>query len=155
MTASLRLEKLTPENVRAACDMRLRPGQERFVAPVAQSLAEAYVHPDIAWPRLIVDGDELVGFLMLFLDVRLLPTDPEDHLRSGLWRLAIAADRQGRGYGGFAVRAACEELRGRGQKRITVTWKPDDDGPEPFYLKLGFRRTGEMSDDEVVGEMDL
>ncbi|GAA3155567.1 GNAT family N-acetyltransferase [Planomonospora alba] len=155
MTASLRLEKVTPDNVRAACDMRLRPGQERFVAPVAQSLAEAYVHPEIAWPRLVVDGDRIVGFVMLFLDVRLLPGDPEDRLRSGLWRLAVAAGEQGKGYGRFTVGAVCEELRNRGKKRITVTWKPGEDGPEEFYLKLGFRRTGEMSDDEVVGEMDL
>ncbi|GGS85474.1 N-acetyltransferase [Planobispora rosea] len=155
MTASLRLEKVTPENVRAACDMKLRPGQERFVAPVAQSLAEAYAQPDIAWPRLVFDGDELVGFVMAFLDVRLNPGDPEDHLRSGLWRLAIAADRQGLGYGRFAVEAVCEELRRRGKTRVTVTWVPGDDGPEPFYLKLGFRRTGEMSDDEIVGERDI
>ncbi|GAA3447983.1 GNAT family N-acetyltransferase [Planomonospora venezuelensis] len=155
MTASLRLEKVTPENVRAACDMRLRPGQERFVAPVAQSLAEAYVQPDVAWPRLVFDGDRLVGFVMLFLDVPLNPDDPQDPPRSGLWRLAVAADEQGRGYGRFAVEAVCEELRRRGKTRVTVTWVPGDGGPEPFYLKLGFRPTGEKSDDEIVAERDL
>ncbi|WP_449061761.1 GNAT family N-acetyltransferase [Planomonospora algeriensis] len=155
MTASLRLEKVTPENVRAACDLRLRPGQERFVAPVAQSLAEAYVQPDIAWPRLVFDGDELVGFVMAFLDVRLDPENPEDRLRSGLWRLAVAADRQGRGYGRFAVEAVCEELRSRGKTRVTVTWVPGEGGPERFYLKLGFQPTGEISDGEVVAERDL
>lgn len=40
-----------------------------FVAPVAQSLAEAYVHPDIAWPRLVCDGERVVGFVMAFFDV--------------------------------------------------------------------------------------
>jgi IS605 OrfB family transposase len=42
-----------------------------------------------------------------------LAGDIEDRLRSGLWRLAVAADRQGRGYGRFAVEAVCEELRRR------------------------------------------
>jgi diamine N-acetyltransferase len=36
-----------------------------------------------------------------------------------------------------------------------VTWAEGEGGPEEFYLRLGFRRTGEMSGDEVVGELDL
>jgi diamine N-acetyltransferase len=53
-------------NVRAACQLELRPGQEGVVAPVAWSLADAYAAPPgVAWPRLVYDGDELVGFLMV------------------------------------------------------------------------------------------
>ncbi|WP_189250990.1 GNAT family N-acetyltransferase [Streptosporangium pseudovulgare] len=155
MTGSLRLEKVTPGNVLAACDLKVRPDQERFVAPVARSLAEAYAQPDIAWPRLVFDGDRLVAFVMAFFDVRFNPGDPDDRPRSGLWRLAVAAGEQGRGYGSFAVREVCEEVRRRGQTRVTVTWHPGEGGPEPFYLKLGFRPTGEKSEDELVGELDL
>ena len=46
--SGLRLEPVTRENVRAACMLRLRPGQEGLVAPVASSLADVYVSPDIA-----------------------------------------------------------------------------------------------------------
>ncbi|MFF8842179.1 GNAT family N-acetyltransferase [Streptomyces sp. NPDC015127] len=155
MTASLRLDKITADNVLAACDLAVRPDQQGFVAPVARSLAEAYAQPDIAWPRLIVDGDRLVGFVMAFFDVRFHPEDPDDRPRSGLWRLAVAAGEQGRGYGRFAVEAVCEEIRRRGGTRVTVTWKQGETGPEDFYLKLGFRLTGELSGDEVVGERDL
>lgn len=28
------------------------------------SLAEACVHPEVAWPRLILDGDQMAGFVM-------------------------------------------------------------------------------------------
>ncbi|MFI6243740.1 hypothetical protein ACIBEF_28115 [Micromonospora sp. NPDC050795] len=35
--------------------------------------------------------------------------------------------------------------------RLETTWKPGPDGPEQFYLKLGFQLTGETSEDEVVG----
>ena len=62
MTSSPRLEKVTPDNVLAACRLKVQPYQERLVAPVARSLAEAYVHPELAWPRLIFDGEQLVGF---------------------------------------------------------------------------------------------
>lgn len=153
MTASPRLEKVTADNVIAACELAVRPDQDRFVAPVARSLAEAYAQPDLAWPRLIYDGDRLVGFVMAFLDIRLNPDD--ERLRSGLWRLAIAADAQGRGYGRFAVESVCDELRRRGQTTITVTYDRGEGGPEQFYQRLGFHPTGEFSDGEVVAERPL
>ncbi|MEU9123984.1 NUDIX domain-containing protein [Streptomyces sp. NPDC048506] len=63
MATSPRLEKITPGNFDAAIALKVRPDQDHLVAPVVKSLAEAYVHPDVAWPRLILDGDRLVGFL--------------------------------------------------------------------------------------------
>lgn len=128
-TATLRLEKITPENVDAALKLRVRPEQEKNVAPVAHSLAEAYAHGAAAWPRLIFDGDELVGFLMAFIDI---PWDPEqdpDDRRSGLWRLNIAAGRQGRGYGRFAVDAVREEVLRTGGRTLYVTWEPGSTDP--------------------------
>ncbi|GAU67935.1 diamine acetyltransferase [Streptomyces sp. NBRC 110611] len=58
-----------PGNFDAAIALKVRPDQDHLVAPVVKSLAEAYVHPGIAWPRLIFDRDRLVGFLMAFLDI--------------------------------------------------------------------------------------
>lgn len=151
ISSSLRLAPVTAGNVDADCAVRVRPDQEQFVSPVVKSLAEAYVHRDFAWPRAIVDGDEVVGFVMAFLDIVWDPErDPSD-VRSGLWRLNIAADRQGRGYGRFAVAAVTEELRRRGAPRAYVTWEQGDGGPEPFYLGLGFRPTGEFSGGQRVG----
>jgi diamine N-acetyltransferase len=155
MSSALRLEKVTPDNVEAACRLQIRPEQEKFVEPVAWSLAEAYVNPDIAWPRLIFDGDRLVGFVMGFFNVRFNDDDPNDRIRSGLWRLNIAADQQGRGYGRFAVESISEEVRRHGQDRVTVTWCQGEFGPEEFYLRLGFRPTGEKVGDQVVGELPL
>ncbi|KAB1915825.1 GNAT family N-acetyltransferase [Micromonospora sp. AMSO31t] len=151
---SPRLEQITPDNVLAACAIAVRPDQEGLVAPVARSLAEAYAQPAVAWPRLIVDDDRPVGFLMAFLDIRWRADDPAD-IRSGLWRLNIAADQQGRGYGRFAVGALADELRRRGTDRMFVTWAPGPHGPERFYQRLGFQLTGETSGDQVVGVLAL
>ncbi|WFE43138.1 GNAT family N-acetyltransferase [Verrucosispora sp. WMMD1129] len=151
----MRLERITPENYEAALALSVRPEQEDLVGPVVKSLAEAYVFADNAWPRLIYDGDSLVGFLMAFLVIQWdAGRDPDDR-RSGLWRLNIAADAQGRGYGRFALSAVCQEIRARGGTRAYVTWKPRAGGPEAFYLKLGFRPTGEQSGGEMVGMLDL
>jgi diamine N-acetyltransferase len=155
MPPSLRLEKITPDTVDAALALRVHPHQEKNVAPVATSLAEAYAFGDTAWPRLIFDGDELVGFLMAFLDIQWAPKkDPEDR-RSGLWRLNISADHQGKGYGRFAVEAVREEIRRRGGSLMYVSWEPGENGPGDFYLKHGFRTTGETTGGQTVGVLDV
>jgi len=148
------LEEITSRNLDAALGIRIRPDQEHAVEPVAHSLAEAYVRPaGVAWPRLIVDGDRPVGFLMAFLDIDW--SEDGTLFRSGLWRLNIAAGDQGRGYGRFAVESVSAEIRRRGGKQCHVTWHPGPDGPENFYLGLGFRITGETSGDQTVGVLDL
>ncbi|MFF3939156.1 GNAT family N-acetyltransferase [Streptomyces phaeofaciens] len=152
--AFLRLEEITRANIEAALGIRVRPEQEFAVSPVAKSLAEAYVHPGVAWPRLVVDGDRPVGFLMAFFDID-WNDDGGSVIRSGLWRLNIAAGEQGRGYGRFAVRAVAEEIRRRGGGELYVTWHPGEHGPENFYLGLGFRDTGERSEGETVGVLTL
>ncbi|MEU6484787.1 GNAT family N-acetyltransferase [Streptomyces sp. NPDC046887] len=148
------LEPITPKNLGAALAVKVRPDQEFAVAPVVKSLAEAYVHGDMAWPRLIMDGDRAVGFLMAFLDTD-WKEDGSGDIRSGLWRLNIAADEQGKGYGRFAVGAVSAELRARGTDRFYVTWEPGDNGPEAFYLGLGFEKTGEDAEGETVGVLKL
>lgn len=153
-TTALRLEEITPKNLKAALGIRVRPDQEFAVAPVVNSLAEAYVHPASAWPRLIMDGDRAVGFLMAFLDTD-WHEDGGSVVRSGLWRLNIAAEEQGKGYGRFAVESVAGELRRRGVREFYVTWEPGDNGPEGFYLNLGFRKNGEVAEGETVGVLDL
>jgi diamine N-acetyltransferase len=152
-TTGARLEEITPANLDAALGIRVRPDQEHAVAPVVTSLAEAYVHPGVAWPRLIVDGDRPVGFLMAFLGIDWY--EDGSVLRSGLWRLNIAAEEQGKGYGRFAVEAVADELRRRGSTELYVTWHPGPDGPERFYLGLGFRPNGETSGGQTVGVLEL
>ncbi|HEY2075578.1 MAG TPA: GNAT family N-acetyltransferase [Streptosporangiaceae bacterium] len=147
----LRLVELTPDNVRSACGIEVKPEQQKFVAPVVESIAEAYVHFGTAWPRLILDDDRVVGFVMGNFD----PESEIDAFRAGIWRLNIAADEQGQGYGRFAVEAIAAEARRRGLKRITVLWLQGDDGPEGFYQRLGFTPTGEVMGVEIVGELML
>ncbi|MGW5787756.1 GNAT family N-acetyltransferase [Streptomyces sp. NPDC003757] len=145
----LRLETITSANLDAALGIRVRPDQEAAIAPVVKSLAEAYVHQAVAWPRLILDGDRPVGFLMAFFDIDWYGDGSV--LRSGLWRLNIAAGEQGRGYGRFAVRSVAAEVGRRGGDECYVTWRPGPDGPEGFYLGLGFRPDGSTSGDQTVG----
>ena len=149
----LRLALVTPDNVDAACRLAIRPEQDGVVAPVAVSLAEAYASPDVAWPRLVTDGDggPVVGFVMGAFE----PGNEVPAFRCGIWRLNVAADAQGQGVGRFAVDAVAAEARRRGEDRITVLWVRHEHGPEEFYLRLGFRPTGEELFGQVVGELVL
>ncbi|MER6004192.1 GNAT family N-acetyltransferase [Nonomuraea angiospora] len=153
MNESLRLAPITPANVEMAIAVKVRPDQERFVSPVVKSLAEAYVQPQVAWPRLILDGDRPVGFLMAFLDIDWNGKGVD--FRSGLWRLNVIPEAQGQGVGRFAVRAVAAEVKRRGGGQIYVTWEPGEGGPEDFYRKLGFQLTGEESGGQRVGVLDL
>ena len=150
----MRLEEITPENFDAAVALTVRPDQEDLVEPVMKSLAEAYVFADYAWPRLILDGDTVAGFVMAFFDIPWRDMTDTDR-RSGIWRLNIAADQQGKGYGRFAAEAVCTEIRARGATQAFVTYEARDGGPEPFYRRLGFRPTGELSEGEIVAVRDL
>ncbi|MBI4933503.1 MAG: GNAT family N-acetyltransferase [Actinobacteria bacterium] len=142
------LTTITADNIDNAVGITLRPGQEQFVAPVVQSLAEAYVHP-AAWPRLVTDGDDVVGFVMGSFD----PDNEIDFFRCGIWRLNISGEHQGRGYGRFAVQGVIDEARRRGEQRVTVLWIPREDGPEDYYLNLGFTPTGPEFYGQTVGEL--
>ncbi|MGH3682594.1 MAG: GNAT family N-acetyltransferase [Natronosporangium sp.] len=145
------LREIDPDNVADACRLAIRPEQEPYVAPVAFSLAEAYANPQTAWPRLVYDGDQLAAFVMGGFD----PDSEVDVFRAGIWRLNVAAAHQSKGYGRFAVQAVLAEARRRGQRRATVLWVPGEHGPEGFYLRLGFRPTGQIFHDQVVGELCL
>ncbi|MFV0634491.1 GNAT family N-acetyltransferase [Demequina sp.] len=144
---ALTLVELTPDNLDAAVALPPKPGERSTVAPVVYSLAEAYVNPT-AWPRLIVDGDDPVGFVMANWN----PDSDIEAFRAGIWRLNVADAARGRGVGRSAVEQVVAEARRRGLSRITVMWVPGEDGPEEFYLKCGFTPTGEVLFGEVVGE---
>jgi diamine N-acetyltransferase len=84
---------------------------------VARSLTDAYVAPaGVAWPRVICDGDDLVGFIT----AAFAAGNPDPVYHSYLWRLNISAEYQGRGYGRFAVAELCQEAIRRSQHRLNA-----------------------------------
>lgn len=140
----LRLAELDADNLAAAIRIPPGVGEKAYVAPVVFSVAEAYVTPT-AWPRVILDGDTVVGFVMANWD----PDNEIPAFRGGIWRLNVADEAKGRGVGRFAVEAVAAEARRRGYDEITVLWDPAPDGPEQFYLRVGFEKTGELFGETV------
>ncbi|MFW8745132.1 GNAT family N-acetyltransferase, partial [Mesorhizobium japonicum] len=124
--ADLRLQDLDAQTVAAANGLTLKPGQEAFIEPETYVHAEANLDPSTSWPKVVLDGDEVVGYIMANFD----PDASEEFLRAALWRINVSAEAQGGGVGRFAVQAFADEARARGFSRATVVWASGEGGPE-------------------------
>ncbi|TQO20495.1 diamine N-acetyltransferase [Rhodoglobus vestalii] len=147
----LRLEELSAGTIVAANNLSLRRGQEQFVTPPSYAIADAYIDPLTSWPRVVLDGDTVVGFIRGNFD----PDASQEEFRSCIWRVSVSGDAQGMGVGRFAVKALAEEARSRGFDHVTAIWEEGDDGPEQFFLKVGFTVVGETQYGEKLGAYTL
>jgi len=149
--AELRLEELSAKTIVAANGLMLRRGQEQFVTPPSYAIADSFLDPSTTWPRVVVDGETVVGFIRGNFD----PEASQEEFRSCIWRVNVAATAQGTGVGRFAVEALAEEARGRGFERLYAIWEPGAEGPEKFFLATGFVIVGETQYGENIGALAL
>ena len=138
------LREVTADTVRAICNLDPGPGGDRFVAPNAVSIAQAYFEP-AAWFRAIYAGDEPVGFIMLEDDV--------DNHEYSLWRLMIDHRHQRKGYGRRAVELLIEYVRTRpGATDSSPATSPASRDPPTSTEGLDSRPTGNVDED---GEIEV
>ncbi len=147
----LRLVELSAATIVAVNTMSLKPGQEQFIAPTSYAVAGAVVNPATAWQRVVLDGDEVVGFVSANFDA----DADHEHFRSVLWRINVDADDQGRGVGRFAVEKLLDEARTRGMDRVDVIYEAGEGGPEAFFGRVGFVPVDETEFGEVIAEIRL
>jgi diamine N-acetyltransferase len=145
--ATVTLREVTRETVQAILNLKVAPQQRSFVASNAVSLAQAHFY-DFAWFRAIYADEVPVGFVML--------ADQPEKSEYFLWRLMIAADQQGKGYGRRAVQLLIEYVKTRpNASELLVSYEPGEGGPGDFYYKLGFQDTGRVEEGEIVLRLPL
>jgi diamine N-acetyltransferase len=149
--SELRVVELSAATIVAVNNLSLKPGQEQFLAPVSYGIAATVINPQTSWQRVILDRNEVVGFVSANFDEEA----PEEHFRSVLWRINVDADDQGRGVGRFAVEALLEEARTRGFDHVDVIYEAGQDGPDAFFNRVGFSPVGETEYGEVIAEIRL
>lgn len=149
--SALRLVELSAATIVAVNNMSLKPGQEQFLAPVSYGVAATVVNPQTTWQRVVLDDDEVVGFVSANFD----PEAPLEHFRSVLWRINVDADDQGRGVGRFAVHQLLEEARTRDMDHVNVIYEAGEGGPQAFFERVGFTPVGETEYGEVIAEIRL
>lgn len=149
--SELRMVELSAATIVAVNNLSLKPGQEQFLAPVSYGIAATVINPQTSWQRVVLDDDQVVGFVSANFDA----DAPEEHFRSVLWRINVDADDQGKGVGRFAVEQLIEEARVRGFDHINVIYEAGEDGPEAFFLRVGFTPVGETEYSEVIAQIRI
>jgi len=145
------LREITDSNLGAVLALRVAPAQERFVGTVAGALEDAREIPEAKpWYRAVYADDDPVGFVMLSWDVT--PDPPVIIGPWFLWKILIDERHQGRGYGREALQLVADMVGANGAAELLTSCVPGDDGPEPFYRRLGFAPTG---DHDEKGEVIL
>jgi RimJ/RimL family protein N-acetyltransferase len=148
------LVDITNDNQRDVAKLTTHKSQERLVAPVLVSYANA-LFPDLedghpVVPRMwAIEADgELAGFVMI-------AEQTEHHTEPYLWRMLIDRRFQRRGIGDRAVDLVEEYCRAKGATSITVSWEEGKGSPAPFYLKRGYVPTGDKPYGEVEARKQL
>lgn len=149
--SELRLEELSAATIVAVNSLGLKRGQEQFITPVSYAAAAAVTQAHTAWQRVVLKDDRVVGFVHANFD----PEASQEEFRAALWRINVDADVQGGGVGRFAVDSLIAEAKARGVERLTVLWERGEEGPEGFFLRIGFEPIGETPYGEVIGAIAL
>ncbi|MCB2223368.1 MAG: GNAT family N-acetyltransferase [Actinobacteria bacterium] len=139
--ATVTLREITKDTVRDVMRLQVTEHQKQFVAENSVSIAQAHFEPK-AWFRAIYAGDDPVGFVMVYED----PGESEWFL----WRLMVAAEHQGNGYGRAAMEQVVDRVRRQGAAHLLTSYVPGEGSPGGFYHRLGFEDTGEEDGGELV-----
>lgn len=139
--------KITEDNFEAIIKMK-RPEGEKFVAPNAVSLAQAWLYRENGdvFPFAVYNDDTVVGFMLLEEDME------QNELI--LWRIMLPPEQEGKGYGTAAVKLLIQYAKESGRyKKLTLLCAEENVIARHIYDKLGFLPTGEIKYGDI--EMEL
>ena len=140
----INLRRITEGNFIDAFNLKLAPGQERFVSHPIRSLAQAYVYREQCQPFGIYDGDTMVGYVMVVYDYDIPEYD--------IWHMMIDASNQKRGYGNAALDRVLDYIKTKpfgSSNRVTLTCNKDNIQALNLYKSKGFTETGSADEDEI------
>ena len=140
----IRLTEISEDNFIDAFNLKLAPGQEKFVSHPVRSLAQAYVYRDQCRPFGIYADEKMVGYVMVIYDYDIPEYD--------IWHMMIDESMQGRGYGSKALDRVIEYIRTKpfgDSNRIALTCNKQNPVARKLYESKGFRPTGMEYEDEI------
>ncbi len=162
MTPTVELRDIASEDdVEAVMGLRRGPGQERYLGSMIShfedAIADARACPRM-WSVHDAGRDLLVGFTMISDGIPAATLAADDDIVGPyyLWRLLVDHRWQGRGYGRATLDALVGYLATRPAADILWTsCRAGDGSPQPFYLRYGFEKTGEVKWGEDLLRLDL
>ena len=131
----IQIKPVTKDNLDKVLSLSVHDSQKGFVSTTAESLAQAYVHKDTAFPFAVSDDGRIVGFLMMgFYEEKNYYT---------LWKLLIDRKYQHRGYGRKALELGVAFLKEwYGVPAVFTGVSPGNTAAKNLYRSMGFRETG-------------
>ena len=144
------LKAITEENFIDAFNLKLAPGQEKFVSHPIRSLAQAYVYRDQCQPFGIYADGRMVGYVMVIYDYDVPEYD--------IWHMMIDEAHQGRGYGADALDRVIEYIRTKpfgDSGRVALTCNRENPVAQRLYESRGFCATGSEDEDEIELAMNV
>ena len=138
------LKAITEDNFVDAFNLRLAPGQERFVSHPIRSLAQAYVYREQCQPFGIYMDGRMVGYVMVIYDYDVPEYD--------IWHMMIDESVQGLGYGSTALALVLNYIRTKpfgASNRVALTCNKDNPVARKLYESKGFAATGIEDGDEI------
>ena len=142
------LKKVDENSFRKVVGMKLNEEQSKYVATNVYSIAQAWLYPEGARPFAIYNDDEVIGFMMLDWD--------EKAREAGIWRFMIAEEHQNKGYGRKAMEYSINMIKESNKfDYVSLSYVPGNDAGEHLYESLGFKKTGEIEDGEIVMKLEL
>ncbi len=138
------LRPITEDNFIDAFNLKLAPGQVKYVSHPIRSLAQAYVYRDQCQPFGIYHDGEMVGYVMVIYDY--------DVPEYNVWHMMIDEKKQGNGYGGAALDRVLDYIKTKpfgGSDKITLTCNKENPKALGLYKSRGFKETGNEDEDEI------
>ena len=129
------LRPVTKDNIDAVLELNVFEEQRAFVSSTVESLAQAYVYRETAFPFAVYADEEPVGFIMMGYY--------EEKAYYTLWKLLIDRKHQRKGYGRKALELGILFLKERYRVSDIYTGvSPGNTAAKSLYLSMGFKETG-------------
>ena len=130
--------------------LKVSDSQAAYIDTNEKSLEAAAENAEVARPFMIYADGVAVGFTMFAFEPDY--EDPND--RYWLWRFMIDEKCQGKGYGREALKQIITYFKENGATNMRLSTKESNVNATHLYESYGFRRTGEMNDEETVFELN-
>lgn len=133
----IRLELVNKDNFDQVLDLEVAPKDQRRVASVEYSLAQAWLYRDseVLFPYAVKSGQLTVGFLLLSYQ----PMENSYYI----WRLLIDQKYQNQGFGKEVIRQVLQRARDDQQcHKVTVNYVIGNHKMRYILEKFGFQPVG-------------
>lgn len=133
----IRLELVNKDNFDQVLDLEVAPKDQRRVASVEYSLAQAWLYRDseVLFPYAVKSGQLTVGFLLLSYQ----PMENSYYI----WRLLIDKEYQNRGYGKEVIRHILSLAKEDSScQKVSVNYVIGNHKMRYILEKLGFQSVG-------------